>query len=41
MPLAAVLGTEPFVIPDGIDDLASFREWVHNADLPEKLPVTT
>ena len=39
MPLAAVLGTEPFVIPDGIDDLASFREWVHNTDLPEKLPV--
>ena len=39
MALAAVLGTEPFVIPDGIDDLASFREWVHNTDLPEKLPI--
>ena len=39
MALAAVLGTEPFVIPDGIHDLASFREWVHSADLPEKLPI--
>jgi len=39
MPLAAVLGTEPFVIPDGIDDLASFREWVRDTDLPEKLPI--
>lgn len=39
MALAAVLGTEPFVIPDGIDDLASFREWVHGMDLPQKLPI--
>ena len=39
MALAAVLGTEPFVIPDGIHNLASFREWVHNTDLPEKLPI--
>ena len=27
------------VIPSGVTDLASFREWVHSGELPEKLAV--
>lgn len=39
MAVAAILGTEPFVIPDGIHTLAAFREWVHSADLPENVRI--
>lgn len=36
MSVAAVLGTEPLYVPEEVRDLASFRAWVHSADLPEK-----
>ena len=39
MSVAAVLGTEPLFVPDEVRDLASFRAWVHTADLPEKTRV--
>jgi Uma2 family endonuclease len=39
MSVAAVMGTEPLFVPDEVRDLASFRAWVHTADLPEKLRV--
>lgn len=36
MSVAAVLGTEPVFVPEEVRDLASFRAWVHSADLPKR-----
>jgi hypothetical protein len=39
MPTIVTEGYGAVSIPAGISDLHAFRQWVHFADLPEKLPV--